>query len=110
MHRRICGSLGLVLLAGVTGSAAAADQLLLHQSLPVDEAGRSFVLVDRSRISHATAAKEGSQAHRITIRLATEPPVELVLTCNDAAITRQVLEALRQGATATLDLTGRCRL
>jgi hypothetical protein len=89
---------------------ARADTLLLQQNLPGDVAGTPFLLVDRSRISQVTVSKDTSLSHRLTIRLATEPPVELALTCNDEAITRQVLDALRRGGVATLDITGRCRL
>lgn len=101
-------STGLI-LAGNTAFAQA-DMVLLQQSLPGDAAGNPFLLVDRSRISHVTVTKEASLAHHLTIHLATEPPVEIELTCNDEAITRQVLDALRRGALTTLDLTGRCRL
>lgn len=111
MYRPIRDSLLTACLLVAAAGTAMADQLLLHQSLAVDAPGRSFLLVERGRIGYVTASKAQDQAHRITIHLATEPPVELELTCNDAAITRQVLEALRQGApTTTIDLTGRCRL
>lgn len=83
---------------------------MLQQNLPGDVAGTPFLLVDRNRISHVTVSKDTSLMHRVTIRLATEPPVEIGLTCNDEAITRQVLDALRAGGIAALDITGRCRL
>lgn len=105
------------LLAGLTVALAAAapgwamaDTLLLQQTVPANVAGTPFLLVDRSRISHVRVEKDTSLTHRVTIRLATEPPVEVQLTCNDEAITRQLLEALRRGGVATLDVTGRCRL
>ena len=98
----------LSLVAGVT--SVRADTLLLQQIVPGNVAGAPFLLVDRGRISHVTVSKDTSLAHKLTIRLATEPPVELALTCNDEAITRQVLDALRLGGVATLDITGRCRL
>jgi hypothetical protein len=106
----LAGALGLVaaLLAGQ--ATAQADTLLLQQNLPGDVAGTPFLLVDRSRISQVTVTKDTSLVHRLTIRLATEPPVEIGLSCNDEAITRQVLDALRRGGVATLDITGRCRL
>jgi hypothetical protein len=91
-------------------ATAAADTLLLQQNVPGNTAGTPFLLLDRGWISHVTVQKDTSLTHRVTIRIATEPPVELALTCNDEAITRQLLEALRRGATATLDVTGRCRL
>lgn len=87
-----------------------ADTLLLQQSLPGGVAGTSFLLVDRGRIGHVTARRDETLAHKVTIWLATEPPVELSLACNDEAITRQLMEALRQGGVATLDITGRCSL
>ena len=99
-----------LMLLGAGASSASADTLLLQQNLPGDVAGTPFVLVDRSRISQVTVSKDTSLSHRVTIRLATEPPVEISLTCNDEAITRQVLDALRRGGVATLDITGRCRL
>ena len=99
-----------LMVLGAGASSAAADTLLLQQNLPGDVAGTPFVLVDRNRISHVSVTKDASLAHRLTIRLATEPPVEIGLTCNDEAITRQVLDALRRGGVATLDITGRCRL
>ncbi len=110
MSRSWCNSL-LVAAALLAGTATArADTLLLQQSLPVDVAGTSFILVDRSWISHVMVSKDEGPSHRLTIRLASEPPVDLQLTCNDEAITRQVLDALRRGGAATLDVTGRCRL
>lgn len=104
------GSLMIIGAALIGSAAAQADTLLLQQMLPGDVAGTPFVLVDRSRISQVTVSKDTSLSHRLTIRLATEPPVEISLTCNDEAITRQVLDALRRGGVATLDITGRCRL
>ncbi len=104
--------LSAITIAVFLGAAATvrADALLLQQNLPGDMAGTPFLLVDRSRISHVGVTKDTSLNHRLTIRLATEPPVELSLSCNDEAITRQVLDALRSGGVATLDITGRCRL
>lgn len=99
-----------LIVLGVVASSARADSVLLQQNLPGDVAGTPFLLVDRNRIAHVTVAKAASLEHRLTIRLATEPPVELMLTCNDEAITRQVLDALRPGGVATVDITGRCRL
>lgn len=106
----LVGVVGLAsaIVAGV--GTAQADTLLLQQNLPGDVGGTPFLLVDRSRISHVTVTKETSLVHHLSIRLATEPPIEISLTCNDEAITRQVLDALRQGGVATLDITGRCRL
>jgi hypothetical protein len=106
---RRCLMIALALL-GAAVSSARADTLLLQHNVPGNVAGTPFLLLDRSRISHVTATKDDSLVHKVTIRLATEPPVEIALTCNDEAITRQVLEALRRGAVATLDITGRCRL
>ncbi len=100
----------VLMVLGAGASSARADTLLLQQMVPGDVAGTPFLLVDRGRISHVTVTKDTSLSHRVTIRLATEPPVEIGLTCNDEAITRQVLDALRRGGIATLDLTGRCRL
>jgi hypothetical protein len=106
----LAGVLGLAAALVAAAATAQADTLLLQQNLPGDVGGTPFLLVDRSRISHVTVTKETSLVHRLTIRLATEPPVEIGLTCNDEAITRQVLDALRRGGVATLDITGRCRL
>jgi|GEM_PF-1881420 len=103
--------LALLAAAGaVPVGPAAADTLLLQQNLPGDAGGTPFLLIERSRISHVTVTKDTRLVHRLTIRLATEPPVEIGLSCNDEAITRQVLDALRQGGVPTLDITGRCRL
>lgn len=99
-----------LMLLGIGASAVLADTVLLQQSVPGNVAGTPFLLVDRGRVSHVTVTKDTSLEHRVTIRLATEPPVELSLTCNDEAITRQVLDSLRLGGVATLDITGRCRL
>lgn len=102
----------LLVAAALVGSTAAAraDTVLLQQMIPGDAAGTPFLLIERSRISHVTVTKDQSLVHRLTIRLATDPPVEIGLSCNDEAGTRQVLEALRRGGVATLDITGRCRL
>ena len=99
-----------LMLLGIGVSSALADTVLLQQNVPGNAAGTPFLLLDRGRVSHVTVTKDTSLEHRVTIRLATEPPVELSLTCNDEAITRQVLDALRFGGVATLDITGRCRL
>jgi hypothetical protein len=102
----------LAVAVAVLGQPAAAqgDMLLLQQNVPGNVAGTPFLLIDRGRISHVTVRKDESLAHKVTIRLATEPPVELSLTCNDEAITRQLMDALRRGGVATLDITGRCKL
>jgi len=97
-------------LVGSPAVVARADTLLLQQMVPGDVAGTPFLLIERSRISHVTVTKDKSLVHRLTIRLATDPPVEIGLSCNDEAVTRQVLDALRRGGVATLDVTGRCRL
>lgn len=97
-----------LLTAGI--ATARADSLLLQQNLPGNVAGAPFLLLERDRISHVEVHKETSLSHRLTIHLATDPPVEIALVCNDEAITRQVLDALRRGAVATLDITGRCQL
>jgi hypothetical protein len=107
MRRKLLVAL---MVLGVGASNALADTVLLQQNVPGNVAGTPFLLVDRGRVSHVTVTKDASLEHRVTIRLATEPPVELRLTCNDEAITRQVLDALRLGGVATLDITGRCRL
>ena len=104
-----CLMVALVLL-GAGAAGARADTLLLQHNVPGNVAGTPFLLLDRSRISHVSVTKDDSLVHTVTIRLATEPPVEIGLTCNDEAITRQVLDALRRGGVATLDITGRCRL
>jgi len=100
----------LAVASAVPFGSAAADTLLLQQNLPGDVDGTPFLLIERSRISHVTVTKDENLVHRLTIRLATDPPVEIRLGCNDEAITRQVLDALRQGGVPTLDITGRCRL
>jgi len=106
---RRCLTIAMALLvAGV--SAARADSLLLQQNLPGNVAGAPFLLLERDRISHVEVEKDTSLSHRLTIHLATDPPTVISLVCNDEAITRQVLDALRRGAAPTLDITGRCRL
>lgn len=97
-------------LAFMAATPVLADTLLLQQNIPGNTAGTPFLLIDRTRISQVMVRKDTGLTHQVTIRLATEPPVEIALSCNDEAITRQLLEALRRGAAATLDVTGRCRL
>lgn len=98
-----------VFLASGAGMALA-DSLLLQQTLPGNVAGKPFLLIDRARISHVVVSKDTSLRHQLSIRLATDPPASVELTCNDEAVTRQLLDALRQGALPTLDITGRCQL
>jgi hypothetical protein len=102
----------LAVAVAILGQPAVAqgDMLLLQQNVPGNVAGTPFLLIDRGRISHVTVRKDESLVHKVTIRLATEPPVELSLSCNDEAITRQLMDALRRGGVATLDITGRCKL
>ena len=42
--------------------------------------------------------------------LDAQPPVTLSLRCIDQAAARQLVDALRPGGPALLDVTGRCRL
>lgn len=111
-YRPLRGFLLIAVAVMTVGWTAAvrADTLLLQQVLPAGTAGAPFLLLDRTRISHVAVSKDTGQEHRLTVHLATEPPAELSFTCNDEAITRQVLDSLRRGAAATLDVTGRCRL
>lgn len=106
---RLCLMISMALLAAGIATARA-DSLLLQQNLPGNVAGAPFLLIERDRISHVEVRKEASLSHTLTIHLATDPPAEISLACNDEAITRQLLEALRRGAVATLDITGRCQL
>ncbi len=113
MHRllTILATLGLAGLAFLqTEDANAGDLLLLQQNIPGNQSGTVFLMVDRGRISRATATRSGALEHTIEIRLATDPPETITLRCNDEAMTRQLLNALRVNAEPMLDLTGRCRL
>lgn len=115
MHRllTILASLGLAGLASLmigNEGARAGDLLLLQQNIPGSQSGTVFLMLDRGRISRATATRAGALEHTIEIRLATDPPETITLRCNDEAITRQLLNALRGNAESVLDVTGRCRL
>lgn len=104
------GLAGLAFLCASAGTALAGDLLLLQQSIPGNQSGTVFLMLDRGRISRATATRSGALEHTIEIRLATDPPETITLRCNDEAITRQLLNALRSNAESMLDVTGRCRL
>jgi hypothetical protein len=117
MHRLLTsraarGLLSLTLLGAVAqaGTARAGDLLLLQQLVPGNQSGTVFLMLDRGRISRATATRSGALEHTIEIRLATDPPETVTLRCNDEAITRQLLNTLRTSAESMLDVTGRCRL
>lgn len=116
MHRLLTSraALGLLCLGLAawfpTGAVRAGDLLLLQQLVPGNQSGTVFLMLDRGRISRATATRSGTLEHTIEIRLATDPPETVTLRCNDEAITRQLLNTLRGSAESMLDVTGRCRL
>lgn len=116
MHRLLTSRAALGLLClGLAASppattARAGDLLLLQQLVPGNQSGTVFLMLDRGRISRATATRSGTLEHTIEIRLATDPPETVTLRCNDEAITRQLLNTLRGSAESMLDVTGRCRL
>jgi hypothetical protein len=91
-------------------SARAADILLLQQTVPPDQPGTAFLLIDRDRLLLARAKKEKGSEHTVEVTLAGEPPLTLTLRCIDQAAARQLLDALRANGPAQLDVTARCRL
>ena len=90
--------------------ARAQDAILLQQSLQPDESGLASVLIDRHRLLLVRTKKEKGAQHVVEVTLDAQPPVTLSLRCIDQAAARQLVDALRPGGPALLDVTGRCRL
>jgi hypothetical protein len=108
MHRL----LAVALLAGLAAAPAshAADTVVLQQNVLPDQAGVAYLMVDRDHLLFAQVTKEEGYEHVVEAALAAEPVVRLSLRCVDQAAARQVLDALRPGGAAVLDVSGRCRL
>ena len=106
------GAAAIALAAGqlAVAPAQAQDAVLLQQSLQPDEAGLASVLIDRHRLLLVRMKKEKGVQHVIEVVLDAQPPVTLSLRCIDQAAARQLVDALRPGGPAILDITGRCRL
>jgi hypothetical protein len=97
---------------GVAGAlpAAAADLLQLQQTLQPGTAGRTYVLIDRSRISSVQVERGTGTEQTITVTLDPESKPRFTFRCIDEAAVRQLLDALRPGGMQVLDVTSRCRL
>lgn len=104
------GSTALLISLAAAVPAWAQDAILLQQGLRPDEAGLASVLIDRHRLLLVRTKKEKGVQHVVEVTLEAQPPVTLSLRCIDQASARQLVDALRPGGPALLDLTGRCRL
>ncbi|MFO1036021.1 MAG: hypothetical protein U1E45_04180 [Geminicoccaceae bacterium] len=89
---------------------ALAAGLLLQQAVPANGAGTAYLMLERDRLITVRARKEKSGAYAIEITLAADPPIVQTIRCTDPAATRQIIDALRVGGEAVLDVTGRCEL
>jgi hypothetical protein len=107
---RLAGASASVASLLVATAARAQDTILLQQTLLPDESGIAFVLIDRTRLLVVRVKKEKGTAHVVEVTLAAEPPFTFSLRCVDQAAARQVVDALRAGGPAMLDVSGRCRL
>ena len=106
--RSIGYAFGVVMLTAAP--AQARDPLLLQQALLPDEAGTAFMMIDRDQVMLVRGKKTKGIAQVVDVLLNAEPPLTLELRCIDQAAASQVIEALRRGGPATLDVSGRCRL
>lgn len=106
--RSIGYALGVAML--IAAPAQARDPLLLRQALLPDEAGVAFMLIDRDQVMLVRGTKAKGIAQVVEVLMAAEPTLTLELRCIDQAAASQVMEALRPGGPATLDVSGRCRL
>lgn len=99
-----------LLATGVALAAApaAADMLMLQQTVLPDEAASVALLVDRERVAVVRLRQGTKPAYAVEITLAAEPNLVLTVSCQDVAGARQVLDALRSRGPATLDVSGRC--
>lgn len=99
---------GVVLATGLAAVPAAADMLMLQQTVLPDEAASVALLIDRDRVAAARLRQGKNPAYAVEITLAAEPNLVLTVSCQDVAGARQVLDALRSRGPATLDVSGRC--
>jgi hypothetical protein len=93
-----------------SSASHAADPVVLQQAVLPDQTGLAYLAVDRDRVLFVEVRKEKGFEHTLEVALAAEPVVRLKLRCVDQAAARQVLDALRPGGAAVLDVSGRCRL
>jgi hypothetical protein len=93
-----------------TSPSRAADTVVLQQSVLPDQTGLAYLMVNRDRVLFVEVRRAEGFEHTLEITLAAEPVVRLSLRCVDQAAARQVLDALRPGGAAVLDVSGRCRL
>jgi hypothetical protein len=102
----------VALLAGLAAPPAshAADTVILQQNILPDQAGVAYLMIDRERLLFVEVTKAEGFEHTLEIALAAEPVVRISIRCIDQATARQVLDALRPGGAAVLDVSGRCRL
>jgi hypothetical protein len=102
-------AVGLIVVAFVMAKpVAAADLVVLQQSIPADRTGRPFLMLDRERISAVMVERSDAFRHRIAITMDPEREARFIITCMDEASTRLVLDALRGGGPPAVDLTQRC--
>lgn len=90
--------------------AQARDLLLLQQTLLPDETGTASLLIDRDRILLVRGKKAKGAAQLVEVILTAQPLLTVELRCVDQAAARQLIDALRLGGPATLDVSGRCQL
>ena len=93
-----------------TSPSRAADTVVLQQSVLPDQTGLAYLMVDRDRVLFVEVRKAEGFEHTLEITVAAEPVVRLSPRCVDQAAARQVLDALRPGGAAVLDVSRRCRL
>lgn len=101
-------AIGLAVGAGPP-LASAADLVQLQQTLRPGSAGRTLVLIDRSRISSIVVERGTGQEETVSITLDPETKPRFTIRCIDEAATRQLVDSLRSGV-SVLDVTARCRL
>ncbi len=88
--------------------AAAADLLLLQQTVLPDEAASVVMVLDRERVALAVLRQSAKRGYVVEVTLAGDPNLVVTVNCQDVAGGRQVLDALRGRGVATLDISGRC--
>jgi hypothetical protein len=108
MHRLVA----VALLAGPVAAppSHAADPVVFQQNVLPDQTGVAYLMVNRDELLFAQVTKGEGYEHMVEVALAAEPVTRLKLRCFDQAAARQVLDALRPGGAAVLDVSGRCRL
>ncbi len=96
-------------ITALTASGAAADILMLQQTVRPDEAATVALVVDRDRLLTARIRQGTKPPYKVEMTLVGEPNLTLTVHCQDLAGARQLLDTLRTRGTATLDVSGRCR-